>query len=81
MMRVNERLARLAAMAAELRATEDFEPHRYNDFIARADEVILNEALPPRVRLRALQIMEDVLGDGATVTEGDLHSYLYDTQG
>ena len=37
--------------------------------------------LPMATRIRAMQLLEDVIGDRATVTEEDVHSYCYDTQG
>jgi hypothetical protein len=74
-------LEALAGMVAVVRQHDEFVPDQYGKLITLADSIILDEALSLADRLAALQLLDNAIGDGDTVTKADLHSYCYDTQG
>jgi hypothetical protein len=55
--------------------------HIYGELIALAESVIDDLGVDMADRVRAMQLMEDAIGDGATITESDVHEYRRDING
>jgi hypothetical protein len=66
---MDRRLSELERLAAE-------GPENYKAVIEAADPVITDESLPMADRVRALQLLENVIGDGGEIAETDVHEYV-----
>ncbi len=77
-------ISEIRKLEAKIEADNDvdfFDADTYNEFIRLVDSIIDDTTLPTPVRVLAMQIMEDTIGDGATITADDLNDYYSQRNG